>query len=358
MKKFIKASISYVSVLVLGVVSLTALPSVAQENPKEIRIVKSGAGTGGRPLSNGNVLGIVHQHKLLEDEFAKDGINVKWSFFPGAGPATNEAAAAGLVDFALHGDLPLIVGRSTGLKHKIILSLGRFGDTHFVVPSGSNAKTLADLKGKKIGLFKGTNAQLILNRFFTKHGFTEKDFRTINLNADGIRQSLTTGDIDGAITNPYSLEARGVVKTLITETRSPDITGVLSLWVSEDFESKYPHIVQRVVNRFVDAAHWVSLDENRNAYFELGARAGQYTFSDFQKSEANYDLKERFNPLIDDYFKASITEAIRLAKEFKLIRRDVSTDGWLEDKYLRAALKEKGLEDYWPPYDEKGNVKH
>lgn len=351
-KRWIFTIASAFLISILGVA-----PSVAQENPKEIRIVNSGAGTGGRPLASGTAFTVVHQHKLLEEEFAKDGIAVKWSFFPGAGPATNEAAAAGLVDFALHGDLPLIVGRSTGLKHKIILSLGRFGDTYFVVPSGSNAKTLADLKGKKIGIFKGTNAQLIFNRFVTKHGFTEKDFRTINLNSDGIRQSLTTGDIDGAITTPFSLEARGVVRTLITETRSPEITGVLSLWVSESFETQYPHIVQRVVNRFVDAAHWVSLEENRNSYFELSARSGLNTLSDLQKSEKSYSLGERFSPLIDDYFKASITEAIRLSKEFKLIRRDVSTEGWFEDKYLKQALKEKNLESHWAELDAEGNPK-
>lgn len=330
--------------------------TLAQENPKEIRIAYSGAGSGGRPLASGSVIAVVHQKKILEEEFAKDGIRVVWNFFPGAGPATNEAAAAGQIDFGYHGDLPLIVGRSTGLKHKIILGCGRFGDTHFVVPSGSSAKTLADLKGKKIAMFKGTNGQLIFNRFIAKHGFTEKDFRTISLSAEAIRQSLTTGDIDGAITAPFSLEARGVVRTLITETKSPDITGVLSFWVTEDFESKYPHIVQRVVNRLVEASVWLSDEANRQEYFELSARAGLFTLADLQRSEATYTLKERFNPLLDEYFRSSIAEAIRLSREFKLTRRDVSTEGWFEDKYLNKAIEEQNLQSFWDEYDKNGEI--
>lgn len=340
----------------LVLTSFYAGGSLAANQPKEIRIGYSNAGTGGRPLASGSIFAVAHQQKLLEEEFAKDGIKVVWNFFPGAGPATNEATAAGQIDFGYHGDLPLIVGRSTGLKHKIIFGAGRFGDTHLVVPSGSTAKTLADLKGKKIAVFKGTNGQLIFNRFIKKHGFSEKDFRVISLNTEATRQSLTTGDIDASITTPYSLEARGVVRTLITERRSPDITGVLSFWVTEEFEVQYPDIVQRVVNRLVDAAAWTSDEANRQAYFEIAARAGIFTLQDFQRSEEPYLLKERYTPLLDEYFRSSIQEAIRLAKEFKLIRRDVSTEGWFEDKYLVAAIKAKQLEGVWDEYDASGQI--
>lgn len=356
MRTLFKRAAALASAVVLSSGFIFSPNTFSAENPKEIRIGFSNAGSGGRPLASGSVLAVVHQKKILEEEFAKDGIRIVWNFFPGAGPATNEAAAAGQIDFGYHGDLPLIVGRSTGLKHKIILGGGRFGDTHFVVPSGSSAKTLADLKGKKIAMFKGTNGQLIFNRFIAKHGFTEKDFRTISLNTEGIRQSLTTGDIDGAITAPFSLEARGVVRTLITETKSPDITGVLSIWVTEDFEKNYSHIVQRVVNRLVEATVWLSDEENRQEYFEISARAGLLTLADLQRSEANYTLKERYNPLLDDYFRESIKEAIRLSKEFKLIRRDVSTEGWFEDKYLKKAIEEQNLQGFWDEYDENGKV--
>jgi len=359
----INSSLLKVLTGVLGFVTmglLTAQPVFAQaaDQPREIRIAYSSAGAAGRPLGGGNPLAVAHQHQLFEDEFAADGIKIVWNFFPGAGPATNEATARGLIDFGHHGDLPVIVGRSTGLKHKIVAALGRFGDTHFVVPSGSTARSLEDLRGKKISTFKGTAGQLTLARVLAKYGYTEKDFRVISLNGETTRASLTTGDIDGSITAPYSLEARGVAKRLFTIDRDPDITSVTSFWVSEDFEEKYPDITQRLVTTLVKAAHWASLEENREDFFALSARQGVTTYDDYQQGYASYTLKERHSPLLDEYFAATIQRSIDHALEYKLIRRPVSIDGWIEPKYLLNALDELELQTFWDEYDDTGKIKN
>jgi len=114
-----------------------ALPAAAQNKPTEIRIGVPSAGTGGRPLSGGSIYSTAHLIGTLEDEFKADGIKIKWIFFPGAGPALNEAFANNGVDFGGHGDLPLIVGGSTGLKRKIVLASSRFDDAYLVVPADS-----------------------------------------------------------------------------------------------------------------------------------------------------------------------------------------------------------------------------
>src|SRR3954470_16902255 len=131
----------------LGAAPLLALGArgalAADDKPTVIRIGFPNAGTGGRPLGGGSYPHNAHHLRAIDEEFKADGIRVEWKFFPGAGPALNESYANGLTDFAFgHGDLPLIVGRSTGLKHKVLLSSGRGGDSYFVVPAGSNAKAL------------------------------------------------------------------------------------------------------------------------------------------------------------------------------------------------------------------------
>lgn len=331
--------------------------SQAEDKPAEIRISYSGAGTGGRPVGGGNILATAHQQGVLEDEFQADGIKVVWNFFPGAGPATNEAFASGLIDFAHHGDLPIIVGRSTGLKHKIILGLGRFGNTYFVVPADSQAKSLADLKGKRIAVFKGTAGQLTLNRVLEKYGFTEKEFKVVSMSTETTRAALATRDIDGAITTPFDLEARGVAKVLFEIPRDPKVTSVTSFWVSEDFERKYPAITQRLVNRLLKVAAWSSDEKNRDASFKYWGKSGTTPYGDYVKSWKGYTLNERLNPLLDDYYRASLQKAIGEAERFKLIRRPVSIDGWIEPKYLQQGLKELGLERLWSEYDVDGNLK-
>lgn len=342
-----------------ALLSLGLLASGVQsaEKPKTIRIAFSGAGTGGRPVGSGTTLAIAHQLGVIEKEFKADNIKVEWNFFPGAGPATNEAFANGLVDFAYHGDLPLIVGRSTGLKHKVLLSLGRFAPIYFVVPSESNAQSLADLKGKRIAVFKGTAGQLTLNRVFERFGFKEKDFQVITMNNDNTKAALATGEIDGAIISPFDLQARGIAKVLFSLPRAPKVTSVGTFWVTEEFEGKYPEITQRVVNAVVKATHFASEEKNRDQVFRYWAGAGSTPYTDLVKNWEGYTLKERNNPLLDEYYVATLQRAISEAKRFRLIRRDVSTEGWLEPKYLKKALVDLNLEHYWDENDAEGNVK-
>ncbi|SMC27785.1 sulfonate transport system substrate-binding protein [Andreprevotia lacus DSM 23236] len=334
-----------------------ALQAHAEDKPAEIRIAYPGAGTGGRPLGTGTFLATAQIKGVLEQEFKADGIKVKWSFFPGAGPAVNESFANGLVDFAGHGDLPLIVGRSTGLKHKIILSAGRFGNTYFVVPNDSEAKNLGDLKGKRLATFKGTAGQLSLARVLEKYGYTEKDFKVISMDNDTTKAALATKDIEGTLISPFDLEARGIAKRLFEIPRDPKITSVTSFWVSEDFEKKYPHIVQRVVNALVKQAAWDSDEKNRDPLFKLWGQSGAVPYSDYVKSWEGYTLKERNTPLLDDYHVASLKRSIDESKRYKLIRRDVDINGWIEPKYVNNAVKELKLEGYWPEFDANGNPK-
>ncbi|KAF0815130.1 putative aliphatic sulfonates-binding protein [Andreprevotia sp. IGB-42] len=350
----IKSLIVLTSTLLFAVLGT---PARAEDKPAEIRIAYPGAGTGGRPLGTGSFFATAHLKGALEQEFKADGIKVKWNFYPGAGPAVNEAYANGLVDFAGHGDLPLIVGRSTGLKHKIILSYGRFGNTYFVVPAGSQAKSLADLKGKRIATFKGTAGQLSLARVLEKYGYTEKDFKVISMDTDTTKAALATGDIDGALISPFDLEARGVARRLFEIKRDPKITSVSTFWVSEEFEKKYPQIVQRVVNTLLKSAVWNADEKNRDQIFKLWAQSGSTPYADYVKSWEGYTLKERNSPLLDEYYVVSLKKAIDESRRYKLIRRDVDINGWIEPKYLNAGLKELKLEGFWPEYDANGNPK-
>ncbi|WP_180042894.1 ABC transporter substrate-binding protein [Acinetobacter sp. YH16039] len=350
--KFLSKKIT-ASLLALSALGLSL--NVVAATPKEIRISVSSAGEGGRPKIGGGFIATAHARGVLEQEFKKDGIKVTWLFFPGAGPATNEALANGKVDFATQGDLPSIVGRASGLKTKLLFGTARLGPVYFVVPSDSSAKRLADLKGKKIANFKGTNGQLVLARLFKSQNLNEKDFHVINQDTYSSRTAIATGDIDGTITTPWSLEARGVAKRLIT-SKDPKVSALSAFWVSEAFEKQYPEVVQRVVTTLVKQAHWSSQEANRNAQYKLWAQSG-IPYIDYKKDWDGWDLKKRISPLIDDFHVAQYTDAVKLSKEARLIRRDVDVKTWYQPKYLNNALKELKLENYWQPLNANGKPK-
>jgi sulfonate transport system substrate-binding protein len=92
--------------------------------PLTIRIAFSQVGTEGRQYASLQTSAIAHARGFVEQEFKDDPeVKVQWIFFRGAGPATNEAAANGQIDFFSQGDLPSIVGRSVGLRTKLLLNV-------------------------------------------------------------------------------------------------------------------------------------------------------------------------------------------------------------------------------------------
>lgn len=339
-----------------GLIVSAGLPALADVGkPVEIRLGVPGAGVGGKPKVGYSFVASAHLRGIVEDEFKKDGIKVKWIFFPGAGPALNEALANGKVDFgAGNGDLPAIIARSTGLKTKLLFTAGRFGPVYFTVPAGSSAKSLADLKGKTISVFKGTNQQLILGRLLRKYGFTEKDFRIISQDTYSAQTSLATGDIDGTITSPWTLESRGVAKRILEIRKDPNLNGPLLFWVTEDFEKKYPSVVQRVVTALIKQDKWSSEEANRDAQYKLWAQSGT-AYLDYKKDWIDYALKDRNTPFLDEYAVNSLKKSVQQSIDFKLIRRPVTVDNWIEPKYLNTALKELNLENFWPRFDANGN---
>jgi len=182
----------------LAVLSLS--PAAAEEKPSVIRIGVAGVGTGSRPVAGWSYSSVVAAHGSLEAEFAKDGIPVKWTYFSGAGPAVNEAIANRQLDFAFEGDLPALVARAGGLPTRVILAHTRWEPIYIGVPADSSAKSLEDLKGKRIAVFKGTNLQLAFYRVLESKGLKDTDFKLVNMSFNDASAAILSKDIDGAVT--------------------------------------------------------------------------------------------------------------------------------------------------------------
>jgi sulfonate transport system substrate-binding protein len=316
-------------------------------------------GVGSRPFMGGNSVGLTHARGLLEQELKKDGIEVKWSFFQGAGPAVNEAIANNLLDLAWQGDLPSIIGRAGGLKTKLLVASGIRSHSYVAVPADSPITSIEELRGKRVALFRGTNLQLAANRILAGHGLKERDLRIINMNTAASNAALATKDIDAAFGayNLLALRDQGIAKIIYsTKNDSPTYLRQTHLLVVEDFEAKHPDIVQRVVNVVVQTAHWMSEETNRGAQFQLSAKSG-YPFSNFKEEFAGEPLKLKNSPLFDEYLTARYKTALEDAKKFGLVRQSFDVDGWIDRKYLERALREQHLEAYWPQFDASGNPK-
>ena len=329
------------------------------EDLKSIRFGVADVGLGGKPVAGGAIINLVHVKGLLEEEFRKDGIKVEWNYFKGAGPAVNEAIANNQLDFAWQGDLPAIVARSGGLRTKLILASDKYSPTYLAVPPDSPAKTLEDLKGKKVAIFKGTNNQLAAIKAYESKGLTERDFKTINMDTATIQTALATKDVDGGWMGAqiFNLVNKGVAKILYsTKRQAINQIKQTHILVTEDFEKAHPQIVQRVVNVTLKEAAWSAEEKNRDETFQLWARSG-VPYTTYERDNEGFPLRERYNPLIDELFVSHYKEAAESAYKFKLIRKPIEVDPWFEPKYLKQGLKDLKLEGVWQEYDAAGNPK-
>jgi sulfonate transport system substrate-binding protein len=117
----------------------------------------------------------------LEKRLAPLGVEVKWTEFP-AGPQLLEGLNVGSVDFGTTGEAPPIFAQAAGAD---LLYVGNepaapAGEA-IVVPKGSALKSVADLKGKKIVLNKGSNVHYLLVKLLEKAGLAYKDVEVVFL---------------------------------------------------------------------------------------------------------------------------------------------------------------------------------
>jgi sulfonate transport system substrate-binding protein len=333
--------------------ALLAIP-LAQADVLRIGVATAG---GGDPVTfSGSTLGIVRNQQLLEKAFAGTGTEVQWFFFKGAGPAVNEALSNQQLDFAYQGDLPAVVGRSNGLDTKLLAALGVRANLYLAVPKGSEVKSIEDLKGKKVAVFRGTNGHLVTINLLAAHGLTERDIKVINLDTGSTQAALVSNGVDAAFGGRelFKLRDQGLID-IVYDNPTQDVryTRQTALVVRGAYEKEHPDNVQKVVDTLVDAAKWTSDDSHRDAVFTEWAKSNEPAES-LRADFTGVSLRDKASPLVDNFLLGRYQAVADQAKEEKLIRRPVSIDGWFETSYLQKSLKAKGLEHYWTPYGPDG----
>lgn len=343
----------------LGAGALAASGAVlAQAAPQVIRVGVAQPALGNPPGFSGSSVAITHAKGWLEDEFRKDNIKVEWFFFKGAGPAVNEALTNKQLDFAFQGDLPATVAKAAGLKTKLVFATGVRSNIYIGVPPDSPIRNVKDLRGKRVSIFKGTNMHLPAMRILSDNGLGEKDLKILNLDTGSYLAALATKDLDAAIgaMDILRLRDKGAVRIVYTSKGdNPIYTRQSHVLVTEEFAEKYPAATQRAVNVMVRTAKWCSDEANREEVLHLWARAG----TPYEHWKEDYDgepLRVRLNPNFDPFLIARYKDTVEQAYRFKMTRAKIDVDKWIDQRFLKAALREQKLENFWPVFEPNGKI--
>jgi sulfonate transport system substrate-binding protein len=117
----------------------------------------------------------------LEKRLAPQGVDVRWTEFP-AGPQLLEGLNVGSIDFGTVGEAPPIFAQAAGADIVYLANQPPAPAAEaIVVPKGSAVKTVADLKGKRIALNKGSNVHYLLVKVLEHAGLKYGDVQTVFL---------------------------------------------------------------------------------------------------------------------------------------------------------------------------------
>jgi sulfonate transport system substrate-binding protein len=198
---------------------------------------------------------ILKQKGLLEKEFAKDGISIVWVQSAGSNKAL-EFLNAGSIDFGSTAGSAALVARINGNPIKSIYVYSRPEWTALVTAKDSAISDVADLKGKRVAVTRGTDPHIFLVRALLGAGLSEKDITPVLLqHADG-KTALIRGDVDAwAGLDPMMAQAEiedGA--RLFFRNPAANTWGILN--VREAFLKEHPDVVRRVLATYEEARRY------------------------------------------------------------------------------------------------------
>ena len=152
----------------------------------------------------------------LEKRLAPLHVHVTWTEFLG-GPALLEAMGAESIDFGTAGDAPPIFGQAAGvpLVYLAVEPASPHGEA-VIVPDTSPIHSIADLRGKRVALNKGSNVHNLLVRVLAAGGLTPADVTSVFLKPSDARPAFENGSVDAwAIWDPYYAAEQTAMKTRV-----------------------------------------------------------------------------------------------------------------------------------------------
>jgi sulfonate transport system substrate-binding protein len=222
---------------------LQASGLLAADKPREIRL----------DWATYNPVSMVLKDKgWLEKEFAKDNVSVRWVQTLGSNKAL-EFLNAGSIDFGSTAGSAALVAKINGNPIKSIYVYSRPEWTALVVRKNSPINTVADLKGKRVAVTRGTDPHIFLVRALLDAGLSEKDIAPVLLQHPDGKTALIRGDVDAwAGLDPMMAQAEIEAGPRLF-FRKPDANTWGILNVREEFLRDHPDLVRRVLAVYEEA---------------------------------------------------------------------------------------------------------
>lgn len=206
---------------------------------------------------------VARQQGLIEEALAPQGVKVTWVEFT-AGPPLVEALNVGAINVGWTGDAPPIFGQSAGAAIVYVAALPGNGQGEAIITKrDSGIATVAGLKGRSVGVGKGTSAHNLLVATLEKNGLTFDQITPTYLSPADAAAAFATGKIDAwSIWDPFLAIAETRYDPVVL-VRSPDVIDVNTYYLANrDFAARNPAVITTTIAALGKAAAWA--DANRD----------------------------------------------------------------------------------------------
>jgi sulfonate transport system substrate-binding protein len=194
---------------------------------------------------------VVRDQHLLENR----GYNVTWVLSAGSNKA-NEGLRSKALDVGSTAGSAALVARANGSPIKAVDLFAGGEWTALVVAKDSPINSVADLKGKKVAVTKGTDPYFFLLQSLATAGLSPSDIEIVNLqHADG-KTALERGNVDAwSGLDPFIAQTIQQSGSRFIY-RNPSFNSYGFVDAREDFISAHPEAVQAVVDSYEEARKW------------------------------------------------------------------------------------------------------
>lgn len=328
-------------ILIMAVsITLLLLTGCAKSSSNAVPSVGVSSEQGSTPLTvniaiNGKLspMNIARDKGWVEEEFKKLNAEVQWSEFP-SGPPLLESLSAGRVDLSFLGDGATIAGIAGGLPFEVIALLSEGKNTvSIIVPQDSSIQKVEDLKGKTIGLPKGTTAHVYVAKVLQNTNITLDDLNIINLQPDDGQAAFDSGKLDAwAAWDPYV--SQNIASNKARALPADEVMAPSSAIVRKDFAKEHPELVVAYLRVFKKAALWqLEHEEEAAQIFNEKTKVPVDTIK---------TILSKGKPLVSAYTEEALAEqqsASDILAGNGFIRKEIHFKEAVNDTFIIEALK-------------------
>ncbi len=194
----------------------------------------------------------------LEKRLAEQGVEVKWTEFPG-GPQLLEGLNVGSVDFGVTGETPPVFAQAAGadlvyVAHEPPAPTGEA----ILVPKDSSIQSVAELKGKKVALNKGSNVHYLLVRALEDAGLKYSDIQPVYLPPADARAAFERGSVDAWVSwDPFQSAAEHQLQARTLRDGTGLVDNHQFYLATKPYAEKNPQVIGALVEEIRGVGEWV-----------------------------------------------------------------------------------------------------